>query len=130
MTRPDLAPHASAELAAREARYPERVQAGVMSADEAGRGLAAWRAILALLEHGEAPIEACLGETPAIAWAELLAAVQPALEHRARKADEYPCDSSAERFAALKQIRSALLRSAVRQGAQLSAIDDPLKIAA
>ncbi|HEY8593275.1 MAG TPA: hypothetical protein VIL42_10500 [Sphingomicrobium sp.] len=113
MTRRDLASHAQAELASREAHYPDRVVAGTMSADEAGRGIAAWRAIVALLEHGETTFEPCLGETPAIAWAELLAVIHAAVEHRVGKPDQ------GNRLFALRQIRSLLIPSAIRQGVQI-----------
>lgn len=110
MTRPDLAEHARAELASRELHYPDRVQACVMSTDEAGRALAAWRAIAALLGEGSVVPEACLGEKLGDAWPHLLKAVGDAVEHRVLK------DDQDDRLGALKQIRTLLIRSAARQG--------------
>ena len=118
LPRAELVAAARAELELRERAYPAQVEAGRMSADEAGRGLAAWMAIAALLEHGEAEVEPCLGETAAAAWGELLGALDKAIDHRIDKGPH-------ERLPALARIRSLLHRSAVRQGADLPAADEP-----
>ena len=64
MTRLDLAETARAELITREQQYPLQVRAGKRTADEAGRALAAWRAIVALLRDGQVRVEACLASDP------------------------------------------------------------------
>jgi hypothetical protein len=115
MPNPALAEHARAELRSRERHYPDRVQARVMTADDAGRGLAAWRGIVALLAEGSVVPEACLGERLDQAWPPILEAIEAAVEHRLGQADP-----NEERIAALKQIRTLLLRSGARQGAPLS----------
>jgi hypothetical protein len=116
LPRAELVAAARAELVARERAYPAQVEAGRMSADEAGRGLAAWMAIAALLERGEAAVEPCLGESAAAAWTELLDALARAIDHRIDKGPH-------QRLPALAAIRSLVTRSAVRQGA---VITDPV----
>ena len=118
MIRNDLAEAARYELGTREVHYPQQVANGTRSADDAGRSIAAWRAIVALLEYGSTEFEPILGATPAAAWPALLDAVQLALNHRAAKGD-------ADRTRALREIRSALIRSAIRQGAEIGSSDEP-----
>lgn len=117
MTRTELSAAARAELATREAHYPKQVADGRMSADDAGKGIAAWRAIAALLEHGSTEFEACLGETPEAAWPHLVEAVDKALEHRLSREDT-------PQLSAVARIRTLIWRSAIRAGAEL-----PLQIA-
>ena len=112
MTRSELAAAARAELATREAHYPKQVRDGRMSADDAGRGLAAWRAIVALLEHGSTEFETCLGDTPQAAWPHLVEATEKALDHRLKGNDD-------PQVAALARIRTLIWRSAYRVGADL-----------
>lgn len=114
MTRTELASAARVELATREAHYPRQVKDGRMSADEAGKGIAAWRAIAALLEHGETEFEACLGETPQQAWPHLVEAAEKALEHRLTRED-------VAQISAVARIRMLIWRSAHRAGAKLPA---------
>lgn len=131
MTRPDLAEAARYELRTREVHCPQQVAAGTRDADDAGRSIAAWRAIVGLLDHGATEFEPVLcptkvGEdgsarqeiTPAAAWPALVAAAQAALEHRVGKGDS-------GRARALHAIRSTLIRSAIRQGAELPNFDNP-----
>jgi hypothetical protein len=118
VTRPDLAPHASAELATRDAHYPEQIAAKKRTADEAGRALAAWRAIVALLEHGQVEPEACF-PTLQSAWDEIKAAIDAAIEHRASQC-RIDGGGPGDRLSALREIRSLVIRSAARQGAHVA----------
>jgi hypothetical protein len=114
VTRVELARHAAAELADREQRYPLQVAANRMSADTAGRRLAAWRMIVTLLDAGETRVEACFGADIRTAWRELLEQVEAAVDHRARRCGTDP--GAGERLTALRHLRSMLIRSASRQG--------------
>lgn len=113
-TKARLAEAARRELRTREVIYPQQVANGTRSADEAGRAIAAWRAIVGLLDdpRGLAEFEPVLGATPAQAWPELVDQAGKALNHRAGKGD-------GEQAAALRALRSSLIRSGIRQGANL-----------
>lgn len=75
-----LAEAARFELAQRERHWPNKVAAGGMTEAEADADLAAWRAIAALFEHGEAPTS--------LAWADLVEAAAQAVDSRLAKAAE------------------------------------------
>lgn len=109
MTRPELSAAARAELATREAHYPKQVREGRMSSADATIGLAAWRAIVALLDHGSTEFEACLGDTPQAAWPHLVEAAEKAVAHRLKDNDE--------QLGAVARIRTLIWRSAHRAGA-------------
>lgn len=130
VTRADLAVHARDELGTRELHYPGQVKAEKRTADEAGRGLAAWRAIVALLEHGTSEFEQCLGTTPAKAWPHLVEAAEAAVEHRLHQALIRPEAAFEARMVAMRELRTLLIRSAVRQGAVLTSIPEPGRKAA
>lgn len=123
MNRPDLAAAATFELTQREKSYPDQVKAGTRSADEAGRSLAAWRAIAEILHRGTATFEACLGETPAEAWPHLVEAAALATEHRLHRALIKNSPEAELRMIAAREIRDLMMRSAIRQGAQLPSFD-------
>lgn len=122
MTRAELLAATRAELATRETHYPKQVDDGRMLCDEAGRGIASWRVIVALLEHGSSEFEACLGDTPQAAWPHLVEAAEKALEHR-RSGKDGP------QVTALARIRLLIWRSAFRAGADLPC-PEPERIAA
>lgn len=124
MTRAELVPFAEAELASRESAYPGRIRAGTISADEGGRTLAAWRAIVTLLRDGSVPLEPCLGERPADAWQMLVAQSVIAADYRFGRAVADGSEDSCRRSAAAREIRSLLVRSAIRQGAEVPTFDD------
>lgn len=122
-TRASILPHARAELAAREASYPMRVKAAKMTADEAGRALAAWRAIVALLENadGTAAPDPCLGPKLVDAWLEIVTVVDAAVEHRLAKCDDDPGETSEQRLGAMAALRRLVRHSAVRAGLTITA---------
>lgn len=101
---PTMIDAAKTELAGRARSLPKRVEAGEISSEAAEQSLSAWRAIESLLSTGET-----LGGKDL--WPRLVEAVQAAVEHRAAKNDP--------RTPALRQIRSILIRSAIRAGATL-----------
>ena len=106
---------AAHELEQRELHFPEQIKAGTRDPDEAGRTIAAWRSIVALLRDGAVELEPCLGEDCPRAWLQLVQAVQAAVGHRASRDDP--------RAAALVEIRSLLLRSAIRAGTNVPSFD-------
>lgn len=111
MTRAELAAAARAELATREAHYPKQVREGRMPSADAAIGLAAWLAIVALLDRGTTESELCLGDTPQAAWPHLVEAAEKAVEHRLKGNDE--------QLSAVARIRTLIWRSAHRAGAEL-----------
>lgn len=79
--RRELAAHARAELALREKHWPQEVQARRMNAGEAEADLAAWRAIVELLETGTLAIA-----NPAVPlWPPIVAAARAAEDRRFEK---------------------------------------------
>jgi hypothetical protein len=112
----ELLAAARAELATRVDHYPDQITAGTRTADAAGRSLAAWRALAAMLEHGQVEPEACF-PTLQSAWEEIGAAVDAAIGHRSRQCAVDGESGPGERLTALRRIRTLIIRSAARQGA-------------
>jgi hypothetical protein len=110
--RLQILPFARLELAEREAAYPKRVKAGRMTADQAGRTLAAWRSIVELLEHGSAPVEACFGDSVSAAWAEIVSAVATALDHHMTKAATAATADREQRIGAMAALRRMVRKAA------------------
>jgi hypothetical protein len=98
--RAELLAHARAELAMREKHWPARVTSQQMGAGEAEADIAAWRAIVELMETGGVDVA-----DPAVPlWPEILAAARAA---EARRFDRLAAASSAEREARATQARRA-----------------------
>ena len=102
MIRAWLGTMAAAELAAREARYPQKVEQGKMSREAAETDIAAWRAIAALYATGEAPTS--------LSWAELVHAARIQFDALARPTGgAVPADQAKrDRFLAVEAILSRL----------------------
>jgi hypothetical protein len=128
MTAAELAEAALHELREREVTYPQLISQQKKDPGEAGRTIAAWRAIVALLRCGETAFEPCLGLTPAEAWPEVVAAAHAACEHRLRVSLRTSSTDAERQMLAIRQTRDLLLRSAVRAGATLPSFDAPATV--